>query len=84
MKISSDGYAEIPVTHDGEGLNGVIRDLNHIGYYATIIGNLGDVVILYGPRHDIGSKRYPTAALVGDTILTAVLSHPEHQNSNRQ
>jgi len=61
-------FVQIPVTHDGEGLNGVVRRLHAIGYYATIIGNSGDVVVLYGPRVDHYVTRSPYVALIGDTI----------------
>ena len=68
MNIVGFDHIEIPVTHEGEGLQGVVRALNTAGYYATIAGNAGDVLVLYGPRSEHLSNRVPYVALIGDTI----------------
>lgn len=68
MNIVGFDHIEIPVTHAGDGLHGVVRALNAAGYYAIVTGYLGNVLVLYGPRTEHLSQRVPYVALLGDTI----------------
>lgn len=82
MNVAGFDFIEIPVTHEGEGLQGVVRALNTAGYYATITGNAGDVIVLYGPRGEHLRSRVPYVALLGDTIIVSDRSKDECQNKH--
>lgn len=68
VNIIGFDFIEIPVTHEGEGLHGVVRALKAAGYYAAVLGNLGDVMVIYGPQAEHLNNRVPYVALIGDTI----------------
>lgn len=68
MNIVGFDHIEIPVTVEGEGLHGVVRSLKAAGYYAAVLGNLGDVMVIYGPQTENYANRVPYVALIGDTI----------------
>lgn len=83
MNIIGPAFVEIPVTHDGEGLHGVVRALNTVGYYGTVTwGGVGDPVILYGPKAEHLNQRMPYVALIGDTIRVTDRSADRQQNQN--
>ena len=86
MNIIGANFAEIPVTVEGEGLHGVVRALKAAGYYAAVLGNLGDVMVIYGPQAEHLNSRVPCVALIGDTIRVPDRSADcqEHQHTNRQ
>jgi hypothetical protein len=76
-------FVTIPVTHDGEGLHGVARALNSAGYYATVVGNMGDVLVMYGPYGEHLGTRMPYVAIVGDTIrVTDRSAEQQHKSSD--
>lgn len=82
VNIIGFDFIEIPVTHEGEGLHGVMRALNAAGYYAVVVGNLGEVVLMYGPRIERVGNRMPYVALVGDTIRVSDRSADSEQHQN--
>lgn len=85
MNIIGFDHIEIPVTVEGEGLHGVVRTLKAAGYYAAVLGNLGDVMVIYGPKAEHLNQRVPYVALVGDTIRVTDRSadREQHQHTNR-
>lgn len=85
MNIVGFDHIEIPVTHEGDGLHGVVRALNTAGYYASICGVIGEVVVMYGPRSEHLNNRVPYVALIGDTIRVTDRSADSqgHQHTDR-
>lgn len=63
--MTATRFLNIPITHDGDGLNSAITRLNAGGYYAIVIG---PNAILYGPQFERLHNRFPAIALVGDTL----------------
>jgi hypothetical protein len=86
VNIIGGDFIEIPVTVEGEGLHGVVRALKAAGYYAAVLGNLGDVMVIYGVQSEHLNSRVPYVALVGDTIrvLDRSADCQEHKYTNRQ
>ena len=76
--MTATRFLNIPITHDGDGLNGAITRLNAGGYYAIVIG---PNAILYGPHNEPLRNRMPYIALVGDTLDIADRStQHDHQD----
>lgn len=83
-EVNPTGFEHIPVlvTHEGQGLHGVVRALNDAGYYAIIAGLGENVAILYGPRGEHLNHRVPYVALVGDTIRVSDRSKDQCQSQH--
>lgn len=81
MNVIGFEHVEIPVTHEGAGLNGVVRALNAAGYYGMIVGN-PYLAVLYGPRGEHLNQRVPYVALVGDTIRVSDRSKNSDQHQH--
>jgi hypothetical protein len=74
-------YVEIHVSHEGRGIAGVVERLHDAGYYATVVGNMGDAMVIYGPRQNFLANRVPYVALIGDTIRVSDRTwSPQQQN----
>lgn len=80
--LTAAGWVTIPVTNEHDGINGAVRRLHQAGYYATVVGGIGDTAILYGPRSELLTTRVPYVALVGDTIRVTDRS-PRHDNQHQ-
>lgn len=63
--MTATRFLNIPISHDGEGLNGAVAQLNAGGYYAIVIAANA---VLYGPQVERLHNRIPAIALVGDTL----------------
>lgn len=77
-------FVTIDITHEGRGLAGAVEQLHAAGYYATVVGSLGDVVIMYGPRAEHLRSRIPYLALIDDTITVSDRSAESAQQQDQQ